>query len=86
MVGSRSLSLRRPGQQEQDTVVRLGWFGIATPRLFQKLVFRLRFVSSREQQHGGQAANATTRRFTYSDLRLVAKTTFSDLRLVAKNF
>jgi hypothetical protein len=28
----------------------------------------------------------TTRRFTYSDLRLVAKTTFSDLRLVAKNF
>jgi hypothetical protein len=32
MVGSRSLSLRRPGQQEQDTVVRLGWFGIATPR------------------------------------------------------
>jgi hypothetical protein len=29
---------------------------------------------------------STTRRFTYSDLRLVAKTTFSDLRLVAKNF
>jgi hypothetical protein len=28
----------------------------------------------------------TTRRFTYSDLRLVAKTAFSDLRLVAKNF
>jgi hypothetical protein len=28
----------------------------------------------------------TTRRFPYSDLRLVAKTTFSDLRLVAKNF
>jgi hypothetical protein len=28
----------------------------------------------------------TTRRFTYSDLRLVAKATFSDLRLVAKNF
>jgi hypothetical protein len=28
----------------------------------------------------------TTRWFTYSDLRLVAKTTFSDLRLVAKNF
>jgi hypothetical protein len=27
----------------------------------------------------------TTRRFTYSDLRLVAKTAFSDLRLVAKN-
>jgi hypothetical protein len=29
---------------------------------------------------------STTRRFTYSDLRLVAKTAFSDLRLVAKNF
>jgi hypothetical protein len=28
---------------------------------------------------------STTRRFTYSDLRLVAKTAFSDLRLVAKN-
>jgi hypothetical protein len=28
----------------------------------------------------------TTRRFTYSDLRLVAKTAFSDLQLVAKNF
>jgi hypothetical protein len=28
----------------------------------------------------------TTRRFTYSDIRLVAKTAFSDLRLVAKNF
>jgi hypothetical protein len=28
----------------------------------------------------------TTRRFTYSDLLLVAKTAFSDLRLVAKNF
>ena len=28
----------------------------------------------------------TTRRLTYSDLRLVAKTAFSDLRLVAKNF
>jgi hypothetical protein len=28
----------------------------------------------------------TTRRFTYSDLWLVAKTAFSDLRLVAKNF
>jgi hypothetical protein len=27
----------------------------------------------------------TTRRFTYSDLRLVAKAAFSDLRLVAKN-
>jgi hypothetical protein len=32
-----------------------------------------------------QHAN-TTRQFTYSDLRLVAKTAFSDLRLVAKNF
>ena len=31
-------------------------------------------------------ASTTTRRFTYSDLRLVAKTAFSDLRLVAKNF
>jgi hypothetical protein len=31
-------------------------------------------------------ARDTTRRFTYSDLRLVAKTAFSDLRLVAKNF
>jgi hypothetical protein len=30
--------------------------------------------------------STTTRRFTYSDLRLVAKTAFSDLRLVAKNF
>jgi hypothetical protein len=29
---------------------------------------------------------STTRRFTYSDLRLVAKMGFSDLRLVAKNF
>jgi hypothetical protein len=29
---------------------------------------------------------STTRRFTYSDLRLVAKTAFSNLRLVAKNF
>jgi hypothetical protein len=28
----------------------------------------------------------TTRRFTYSNLQLVAKTAFSDLRLVAKNF
>jgi hypothetical protein len=28
----------------------------------------------------------TTRRFTFCDLRLVAKTAFSDLRLVAKNF
>jgi hypothetical protein len=32
------------------------------------------------------AATITTRRFTYSDLWLVAKTAFSDLRLVAKNF
>jgi hypothetical protein len=28
----------------------------------------------------------TTRRFIYSDLRLVAKMAFSDLQLVAKNF
>jgi hypothetical protein len=33
-----------------------------------------------------QLSHITTRRFTYSDLRLVAKTAFSDLRLVAKNF
>jgi hypothetical protein len=33
-----------------------------------------------------QSGLFTTRRFTYSDLRLVAKTAFSDLRLVAKNF
>jgi hypothetical protein len=33
-----------------------------------------------------QSDPSTTRRFTYSDLRLVAKTAFSDLRLVAKNF
>jgi hypothetical protein len=32
------------------------------------------------------ASAYTTRWFTYSDLRLVAKTAFSDLRLVAKNF
>jgi hypothetical protein len=31
-------------------------------------------------------ARVITRRFTNSDLRLVAKTVFSDLRLVAKNF
>jgi hypothetical protein len=34
----------------------------------------------------GQRNASTTRRFTYSDLRLVVKTAFNNLRLVAKNF
>jgi hypothetical protein len=35
---------------------------------------------------GSEEGTITTQRFTYSDLRLVAKTAFSDLQLVAKNF
>jgi hypothetical protein len=42
--------------------------------------------SSTRDSSSPMSATSTTRRFTYSDLRLVAKTAFSDLPLVAKNF
>jgi hypothetical protein len=45
-----------------------------------------RLMSSSVNPNPGTSSISTTRWFTYSDLRLVAKTTFSDLQLVAKNF
>jgi hypothetical protein len=52
------------------------------PALASKMTLAVEADTSAE----AASAKATTRRFTYSDLRLVAKTAFSDLRLVAKNF
>jgi hypothetical protein len=64
-----------------------GWGGIYRPQLnssrWRKAAVLYGTPDSLVPMSG---APSTTRRFTYSDLRLVAKTAFSDLRLVAKNF
>jgi hypothetical protein len=59
----------------------------ALPSAFYRALGKVDFAEGRSRQSPALGKDlVTTRRLTYSDLRLVAKTAFSDLRLVAKNF